>query len=73
MNADADQVPSPASADALEDEQAVRPGAPTVLVIDAITLKAIKLRLRPYGVEVLRAFNGMQGYWRALKDRPDVI
>ena len=73
LHADADQVPAPASAEAdLEEEQALRPGAPTVLVIDddPDLSKAIKLRLRPYGVEVLRAFNGMQGYWRALKDRP---
>jgi len=35
--------------------------------------KAIKLRLEPHGVEVVRAFDGMQGYWTALDTRPDVI
>ncbi|MBI3464624.1 MAG: response regulator [Planctomycetes bacterium] len=35
--------------------------------------KALGIRLRAYGVEVDRAFNGMQGYWMALKRRPDVI
>jgi DNA-binding response OmpR family regulator len=49
--------------------------SPTVLVIDddPDVSKAIGLRLRPYGIDVLRAFNGMQGFWMALKDRPDVI
>ena len=30
-------------------------------------------RLRAYGVDVIRAFNGTQGYWTALDMRPDVI
>lgn len=48
---------------------------PTVLVVDddPDVSKAIKIRLRPYGVEVLRAFSGMQGYWTALKERPDAV
>jgi len=35
--------------------------------------KALMIRLRPYGVDVLRAFEGMRGYWTALATRPDVI
>jgi len=34
---------------------------------------ALKLRLERYGLDVLRAFNGMQGYWTALDMRPDLI
>ena len=33
----------------------------------------LKRRLEPYGVEVLRAFTGMQGYWMALDCRPAAI
>ncbi len=49
--------------------------APRVLVVDDAPdiSKAIKIRLRKYGVEVDRAFSGMQGYWTALKCQPDVI
>lgn len=49
--------------------------APRILVIDddADISKAIMVRLRPYGIETLRAFGGMQGYWMALKERPHVI
>jgi DNA-binding response OmpR family regulator len=48
---------------------------PKVLCIDDdpdIT-KILKRRLERYGIDVLRAFNGMQGYWTALDMRPDVI
>ncbi len=49
--------------------------APKVLVVDddPDISKAIKIRLREYGVEVDRAFSGMQGYWTALKGQPDVV
>ncbi len=51
------------------------PAAPTVLVIDddPDISRALKLRLRAYGIEVTRAFSGMQGYWTALKTQPDVV
>ncbi len=51
------------------------PSAPTVLVIDddPDVSKAIKIRLQAHGVEVLRAFSGMQGYWMALKEKPNAI
>ncbi|MBI4717640.1 MAG: response regulator [Planctomycetes bacterium] len=54
---------------------AARRPAPKLLVIDddPDLSKALKIKLRPFGIEVLRAFNGMQGYWAALKHRPDVI
>ena len=48
---------------------------PRILCIDddpAIS-KILKLRLEQYGVDVVRAFSGMQGYWTALETHPDVI
>ena len=49
--------------------------APKVLVIDddPEISRALKIRLRPYGLEVLPAFSGMQGYWTAFRENPDVI
>jgi CheY-like chemotaxis protein len=48
---------------------------PRILCIDddPEISKILKLRLEPYGVDVLRAFKGMQGYWTALDMRPDLI
>jgi DNA-binding response OmpR family regulator len=48
---------------------------PRVLCIDddPEISKLLKLRLAEHGVDVLRAFNGMQGYWTALDMRPEVI
>ncbi|HEX3870042.1 MAG TPA: response regulator [Pirellulales bacterium] len=48
---------------------------PRVLCIDddPDISKIIKLRLARYGVEVHRAFEGMQGYWTSLDMHPDVI
>lgn len=48
---------------------------PRVLVVDDDpgVSKALKIRLGTYGVEVLRAFNAMQGFWMALRERPDVV
>jgi DNA-binding response OmpR family regulator len=48
---------------------------PRILCIDddPDISKILKLRLEPYGVDVLRAFNGMQGYWTALDMRPDLV
>lgn len=48
---------------------------PKVLCIDddAEISKLLRLRLEPYGVDVIRAFNGMQGYWTALDMQPGVI
>ena len=48
---------------------------PRVLCIDDdpdIT-QAIGVRLRPYGVDVFEAFEGMKGFWMALSTKPDVI
>lgn len=48
---------------------------PTILVVDddrEIT-KAISIRLKARGFDVLRASNGMQGYWRTIKNLPDAI
>jgi DNA-binding response OmpR family regulator len=48
---------------------------PKILVIDddPEISKILKFRLERYGVDVLRAFSGMQGYWTALDMRPDMI
>ena len=48
---------------------------PKVLVIDddPDISKALQIKLGAYGVEVVRAFNGMQGYWTALRERPDLV
>ncbi|HEX3725912.1 MAG TPA: response regulator [Pirellulales bacterium] len=48
---------------------------PRVLVIDddPQISQAIKFRLETYGIEVVRAFDGMPGFWTALETRPDVI
>ncbi len=48
---------------------------PTVLVIDddPHVARVMEIRLRPYGVRILRAFSGMQGYSVATQERPDVI
>jgi len=34
---------------------------------------AIGMRLRQYEIEVLCAYHGMQGYWQAVTERPDLI
>jgi DNA-binding response OmpR family regulator len=50
-------------------------GWPTILCIDddpQIT-EAIRLRLRPYEVNVLCASYGMHGFWLAMTERPDLI
>lgn len=57
------------------DREASPPDAPTILVVDddrEIT-KAISIRLKARGFDVLRASNGMQGYWRAIKNLPDAV
>lgn len=48
---------------------------PKVLVVDddPDISKAIQIRLQKFGIQVARAFNGMQGYWTALKEQPDLI
>ena len=57
------------------ESDSVPPSSPRVLLVDddPQLSKALKIRLQAYGVEVLRAFSGMQGYWTALKELPDVI
>ncbi|MEX0978255.1 MAG: response regulator [Pirellulales bacterium] len=35
--------------------------------------KLLKIRLAAFNIEVLRAFNGMHGYWTAVGERPDAI
>jgi len=40
---------------------------------DPAISRVIGARLARYGVEVVQAFSGMEGYWLALKRRPDAI
>ena len=35
--------------------------------------RTIELRLQPYCATVLRAFHGMQGFWMAMTEKPDLI
>lgn len=48
---------------------------PIVLVIDddPQVAQALGIRLRAYGVDVIEAHAGMQGFWMAMKERPDAI
>jgi DNA-binding response OmpR family regulator len=66
--------PSEISSDASAETDSDR-RRPTILCIDddPEISKILKFRLERYGVDVLRAFNGMQGYWTALDMRPDMI
>ena len=66
----------PPSSQAEELPDAKRTTKPrTVLCIDddPDVSKSLQIRLAGYGVDVLRAFNGMQGYWTAVAQVPDVI
>jgi CheY-like chemotaxis protein len=49
--------------------------APKVLLVDddAIILKGLTSRLAKYGIKAVTASNGMQGFWMALKEKPDAI
>jgi len=40
---------------------------------DPDVTRSIELRLREYQVTVLRAFHGMQGFWMAMSEFPDLI
>jgi CheY-like chemotaxis protein len=69
------------SSDALTgDDSADSPTAdqlkpPTILCIDddPITTRSIAIRLQPYGITVLTADNGTQGYLTATVQHPDLI
>ncbi|HTU24636.1 MAG TPA: response regulator [Pirellulales bacterium] len=65
------QPPEPVAADPPPTERR----GPRVMCIDddPDVSKIIQMRLSPFGVEVQRAFKGMQGYWSSLDLRPDVI
>jgi CheY-like chemotaxis protein len=54
------------------EEQPLRP---KILVIDddPDISRALKVRLGACGLHVVRAFSGMDGFWTALQERPDVI
>jgi CheY-like chemotaxis protein len=71
------------SAGAYEDDEPTpdwggsngRSRRPSVLCIDDDHLftEVMHRRLSRQGIQVSRAFSGLQGYWKALKERPDVI
>jgi DNA-binding response OmpR family regulator len=48
---------------------------PTILCIDddPEIPDALSLRLERYGIDVIPAFQGMQGFWTALDARPDAV
>jgi DNA-binding response OmpR family regulator len=56
-------------------EDAASPRPTTVLCVDddPNVSEAIDRRLSRHGVRVLRAFHGMQGYWQAVTEKPDLI
>jgi DNA-binding response OmpR family regulator len=77
----------PASLDGIRPKRGTRaaqlPGAdrespgtrPKIISIDDDPdfSEVLKRRLEPHGVDVFRAFSGMQGFWTCLDVRPDVI
>ena len=48
---------------------------PSILCIDddPEISRLVELRLREYEVRVLRSFHGMQGFWLAVTEKPDLI
>jgi CheY-like chemotaxis protein len=40
---------------------------------DPVIAKSIALRLKPYGIEVIAAHNGTQGFYVGLREQPDLI
>ena len=60
---------------AVADEAPARSRRPKVLCVDddAEISKLIKVRLDPLGIDVIRAFSGMQGYWSCLDTLPAVV
>lgn len=50
-------------------------GQPTVLCVDddPNVSEAIARRLAAFGIRVLRAYDGLQGCWLAVTEKPDVI
>ena len=59
----------------LPDTEQGKTPAPRVLVIDddPILLKGLARSLAKYGLDVISAPNGMQGFWLALKELPDAV
>jgi CheY-like chemotaxis protein len=51
------------------------PARPKILVVDddPHIATAIKVKLEPFGLEILEAFNGIQGFKAACREQPDVI
>ncbi|MCA9217524.1 MAG: response regulator [Planctomycetales bacterium] len=51
------------------------PNCPKILCIDddPEISSSLSIRLAPYDVEVLRAYHGMNGFWLAMTERPDVV
>jgi CheY-like chemotaxis protein len=51
------------------------PNTPVLVCVDDDpgVINAIELRLRPYDVTFFGCFSGMQGIWRAVTERPDLV
>ena len=62
--------PEPVETTAIGERQ-----RPLVLCVDddPEVTHALELRLREYDVDVLRAFHGMQAFWLAMTEQPDLI
>ena len=67
--------PQPMVAEEPTEKAPAPSGRPRVLCVDddPDISKVIKLRLEPMGIDVVRAFSGMQGYWFCLDTKPDLI
>lgn len=66
---------APKSADQSARRAAGGERQPCVLTIDddLDTCRAFKVRLSAHGIRVVQAYAGMQGYWMALREQPDVV
>jgi CheY-like chemotaxis protein len=56
-------------------EECNRASTPRILIVDddPIVLKALGSMLQRYDVEVLKAENGMQGFWLSLRSQPQLV
>ena len=57
------------------DRAASQPKRPRILCVDddPNVSAAIARRLRPFDIDVLRAYSGMQGYWQMVTESPDAV
>jgi len=67
--------PAPAPAPAPAEPGSNNKKQKKVLIIDddPAIVKSLQIRLQAAGLKVLAAYTGMQGYWKALNDDPNLI